>query len=405
MNATPVITASAPGIEVPNSRPRTIACSAKMLSQPVDQPHPAGQLRVEHRAGDDDDARQDPAAPVVQALGEVVRRGDAAPREQHEHHQDPEVRRVHVVPQLAAHRGAQDPLGGHRQGDREDHHPDPVVDVDQHVQRDAGDVRREQELDQALEPAAEVARCAPLDAGADRLQHELGGVAGGDGDERPDPRLLEPEDDVPDDVEDRDRDGEPAQRDDDLRVVPRGAAGGRVPAGLRFLHGHVPAHLSLADSPSTSACRPWLSSRSCWWTAPWRSRHCRCTWTGPCGVAESDVHLAAALAGVAAAAVDAVDVLLAVRGGHGDLGAGGRRARRGGAARRRRLLVGQRQVEEAARVGRLVVVEDRLAVLPGHREVEPAVAVGVAGGDAAGRDRHGQAELAGPGRCSGRPRP
>src|SRR5205814_9004394 len=112
-------------------------------------------------------------------------------------------------------------------------------------------------------------------------------------------------------------------------------------------------------------------------------------------VTQSNGDVGAALAGVPAAAVDVVDERAAVRGRHLDLRAVHRGARRQYLARRRGRVGEQLQPEERTGRRRLVVVEGRRVELPGDREVQPAVAVGVGDREAARRYRHVQAELRG----------
>ena len=99
--------------------------------------------------------------------------------------------------------------------DAEGDRPELVVGVEQHVDRERGDVRRQQE--RRTTPPGAVARearaCAAVAQAAIISMHDLRGVADGQREERPGPRLLEAEHGVAEDVEDAHGDREVAQRE------------------------------------------------------------------------------------------------------------------------------------------------------------------------------------------------
>ena len=130
-----------------------------------------------------------------------------------QHRGDAEVGRVHEVPHPAVHRRPQHVLAADADHDAEDHRPELVVAVEQHVDGERGDVRGQQELVQPAQAVAPVARLALIRPGADHLEAQLGGVADEDREDRPEPGLLEAEHGVAEDVEHADRDREVAQRE------------------------------------------------------------------------------------------------------------------------------------------------------------------------------------------------
>ncbi len=78
------------------------------------------------------------------------------------------------------------------EGDR----PEPVVGVQQHRDRQRRDVSREQEVDESTGTAEELRR-STLGPGTDHFQDELDPIGRRQGDQRLGPRLLEAQDEMP----------------------------------------------------------------------------------------------------------------------------------------------------------------------------------------------------------------
>ena len=116
------------------------------------------------------------------------------------------------------------PNGG-GQGDR----AEALVGVQQHRAGQAGDVGRQEEVDEWHDAAAEETRAAFVERALDELQPDFHRVGGRQADERLEPGLLEAEPGVAQDVEHRDRGGETAQAAEAVGAVPLfgdGVAGG-----------------------------------------------------------------------------------------------------------------------------------------------------------------------------------
>ena len=143
---------------------------------------------------------QSPMAGEV--LGELVRRCDADPGESDQRGGDAQIGRVEQMTAPSGDLHANEALRGDRDNGREHHSTEAVVGVQQHAGRQAGDMRREEKVDEVSHSSRET-ECPPSQERIDDLEHELGGVGRKQGDKRHDWSLLEPQHRVSEYIQDR----------------------------------------------------------------------------------------------------------------------------------------------------------------------------------------------------------
>ena len=137
------------------------ACSTKRAQPGQNQRQALREARVEKRAGADDDRRAAPSRRSP-ARFSVKWYGGAMPTQgnKQQRDRDAEVRRVVKVPHAVADLHAQQMLrrdaDGGGQGDR----AEPLVGIQQHRAGQAGDVGRQEEIDERHDAAAEETRAA-----------------------------------------------------------------------------------------------------------------------------------------------------------------------------------------------------------------------------------------------------
>ena len=146
----------------------------------ADEGHALDEAAVEERAGDDDRGGQEPITSTVKVFGELVGGRNAHPGKEEQNEGDAEVGRIEKVASFAVDGNAKDGLGADRGRRGQGDGPEVGVAVQQHGDRQGGDVGRKQEVDQLL-AAAQEGEGAPLHFGFHQLQQQFHAVAGGQG--------------------------------------------------------------------------------------------------------------------------------------------------------------------------------------------------------------------------------